>query len=357
MRAPLLKSFCFALLAATTLARGAGAHYEADGDWLTLPEGRTEIGSMHGDVAVSAAGEVYISVEGTVRQRFAVLGPNPGLQVYSQDGRFLRNVPNAPYDLHGFLIRQEEGGEFLYGVRLAGGMTAADQTRAGLDQQVIVKMTLDGKVAMSIPPSSIPDEFKSKGRDGRAYMRLTGIAVAPNGDIYISDGYASSFVHRFDRNGKYIASFGGTQPPFGFRTLHKITLDTRFQPARLLGIDRENSRLVHLSLDGQLLGVYVGDLQRPAAAAVYGDNLAVSELKGGRITLLDKAGKVVTTLGNNTVAEEINVNTTAPDKWRPGVVTAAHGLTFTPQGDLFASEFNLFGRVHRFIRVAEPDAK
>jgi hypothetical protein len=57
-----------------------------------------EIGSMHGDVAVSAAGEVYISVEGSVRQRFAILGPNPGLQVYAPDGRFLRNVPGALID-------------------------------------------------------------------------------------------------------------------------------------------------------------------------------------------------------------------------------------------------------------------
>ena len=66
-----------------------------DPDWLKLPQGRIEIGSMHGTVAVSSANEIYINVEGTVRQRFAVLGPNPGLQVYSADGKYLRNVPNA----------------------------------------------------------------------------------------------------------------------------------------------------------------------------------------------------------------------------------------------------------------------
>src|SRR6187200_1954428 len=141
-------------------------------------------------------------------------------------------------------------------------------------------MTLDGRMVMAIPPSSIPDEFKNKGRDGQPFLRLTGIAVAPNGDIYASDGYASSYVHRFSRDGKHLGSFGGSQPPYGFKTLHKIAIDTRFEPARLIGIDRENSRLVHLALDGTLLGVIAGDLLRPAAAAISGDYLAVSELKG-----------------------------------------------------------------------------
>jgi hypothetical protein len=213
-----------------------------------------------------------------------------------------------------------------------------------------VKLTLDGKLVMAIPPSSIPDEFKSRTRDGRAYLRLTGIAVAPNGDLYASDGYASSYVHRFSKDGRYLGSFGGTQPPYEFRTLHKIGIDTRFEPARLIGIDRENSRLVHLSLDGKLLGVIASELLRPAAVAIHGDHLAVSELRGGRITILDKAGKVVARIGTNAVAEEVNVNSTPPEKWRPGEVTAPHGIAFTAQGDLMVSEFNLFGRVHRFVR-------
>jgi hypothetical protein len=342
-------ALCIALLGAASCAQGASVAYVADPEWLKLPEGRTEIGSMHGDIAVSAAGEVYISVEGTVKQRFAILGPNPGLQVYSREGKYLRNVPDAPFDLHGFLIRQEPAGEFLYAVRLAGGMTAEDQTRAGVDKQVIVKMTLDGKIVMSIPASSIPDEFKSKSRDGRAGMRLTGIAVAPNGDIYVSDGYASDYLHRFDRNGKYISSFGGKQPPYSFNQLHKIVMDTRFEPARLIGTDRQNARLVQFALDGTLAGVVATDLKRPGSLAIRGDYLAVGELAGGRIDILDKKGTIVTQVGVNAVAEGVGVNTTPPDKWRPGEVTAPHGLAFTPEGDLLASEFNLFGRVHRFV--------
>lgn len=351
MRSPLLKCLGLVLLTTATLAHGAGLMFEAEPDWLKLPAGRTEIGSMHGDIATSAAGEVYISVEGTVRQRYAILGPSPGLQVYSAEGQYLRNVPDAPFDLHGFLIRQEPEGEFLYGVRLAAGPGAADQHRAGLDRQVIVKMTLDGKIVLSIPATSIPDEFKNKSRDGTPYLRLTGIAVAPNGDIYACDGYASDFVHRFNSDGRYQGSFGGKQPPYSFNQLHKIAMDTRFEPARLIGTDRQNGRLVHFSLDGKLLGEIIGHLTRPASLALRGDYLAVGEVSGGRIIVLDKSGSILTQMGTNAVAEDVGVNTVPPERWRPGEVTAPHGLVFTAQGDLLASEFNLYGRVHRFRLV------
>ena len=349
--------FLCVVSSAIALAAAAGAEsvtFVADPTWLKLPEGRTEIGSMHGEVAVSAAGEVYVSVEGTVRQRYAILGPNPGLQVYAPDGKFVRNVPNAPFDFHGFLIRREPDGEYIYGIRLAGGPSLADQTREGLDGEVIIKMTLDGKVVLRIPASAIPDQFKNKANDGRAFMRLTGVAVAPNGDIYVTDGYASDYVHRFDKTGRYIVSFGGKQPPYGFRTLHRIAIDSRFQPVRLIATDRENGRLVHLSLDGQFLGVIKEGMLRPAAIAVSGDLVAIGELRGGRVSVLDKAGTTVMVLGENTVEEDTNNNRTEPSRWKPGLFTAPHGLAFSAQGDLFVSEFNLFGRVHRFNRRAAP---
>ena len=37
--------------------------YEPVADWLKLPAGREALGPMHGDIAVSRAGEVYVSIE------------------------------------------------------------------------------------------------------------------------------------------------------------------------------------------------------------------------------------------------------------------------------------------------------
>jgi hypothetical protein len=311
--------------AATALVNAAAMEYKAVGDWLKLPEGRSKLGDMHGDVALSSKGEVYVSVQ----------DPQAGLQVYAPDGTYLRNVPDAPSDFHGFVIRRQPDGEFIFGVRLRG--------------QTIVKMTLEGKVVLTIPASAIPDQFKiTNARSGQLGVALTGLDVAPNGDLYVTDGYASDYIHRFDRTGKYLQSFGGKKEPYNFNTLHKIAIDTRFEPARIIACDRANNRVVHLSLDGELLGVVARDLLLPAAVALYGDYAVIGELKG-RITILDKAGQVVTRLGTNT-EPGVGGNQIKPEQWRTGVVTSPHGVAVNAHGDLFVSEFNVFGRVDRFDR-------
>jgi hypothetical protein len=286
----------------------AAVQYQAVADWLKLPAGKTQLGSMHGDIAVSSRDEVYVSVE----------DPQAGLQVFAPDGRFLRSVPNAPSDFHGFVIRRQPEGEFIYGVRLRG--------------QEVIKMSLDGTVALTIPASSIPDEFKVRNaRSGQLGVLLTGVDVGPNGDLYVADGYASDYIHRFDRTGKYLSSFGGKQEPYSFNTLHKLTIDTRFTPARLIAADRANNRVVHMSLDGQFLGVVASDLLLPAAVVIDRDNAIIGELTG-RVTILDKAGKVVMRVGENK-AQGVGSNRMPPDQWKTGFVVAPHGVALNSHRD------------------------
>ncbi len=340
MRTSLLSFFSLALIAALP-GRAAAAEYKEVADWSKLEPGRPMMGNMHGDVAVASNGDVYVSV----------MDPKAGLQVYAADGKWIRNVPNAPADFHGFVIHKEADGEFLYGARLGG--------------QNILKLTLDGKEVLNIPPTAIPDEFKNKTpkgnkknaageviadpNAGKPFVRLTAMDVAPNGDLFVTDGYASSYVHRFDKTGKYLKSFGGKKEPYNFSTLHKIAIDTRFTPPRIIACDRENKRVVHLSLDGEFLGVIATDLLNPAAVAVQGDLALIGEIKG-RVTILDKEGKVVAQFGANDHADETGTAKTEPDKWRTGVVTAPHGVAFDAKGNVFVSEYNIYGRVHRFNR-------
>ncbi len=320
-----MKKLLLTVLATCALIASIDAvEYKTVPDWLKLPKGRTQLGSLHGDVAVSSKGEVYVSV----------LEPEAGLQVFSSKGKFLRNVEDAPNDFHGFVIRKEKGGEFIYGSRLNG--------------ENILKMTLAGKVVLDIPAASlIPEKFQKKKKDGKTALRLTGMDVAPNGDLFVTDGYASDYIHRFDRTGKYLTSFGGKQEPYSFKTLHKIAIDTRFTPARILACDRANLRVVHLSLDGDFLGVVCSDLLMPAAVAIHGDYAAIGEIKG-QVTVLDKAGKIAARFGTNTNPGEAGTNKAEPAVWRPGIVTAPHGIAFNKHGDIFVAEYNQFGRVHRF---------
>lgn len=295
-----------------------GAEYTVEKFWASMPTNEKQIGNMHGDIAVSSKNEVYISVQG---------GPKAGVQVYDNKGNYLRNVPNAPSDFHGFVIRETENGEHIYGPRLGG--------------QNILKLTLDGKTVLDIKPATVPTKFKRGGR-----MRLTGVDVAPNGDLFVVDGYSTDYIHHFDKAGKYIKTIGGREL-LGSQTLHKICIDTRFDPPRILGADREKMRLIHIGLDGKFHGVYAKDVLRPAAVAVHGNLAVTGEIKG-RASLYDKAGKVVAQLGHNTAPGETATNKLPPAKWRPGFFSAPHGVAFNSVGDLFVAEYTVFGRIHRF---------
>ena len=198
----------------------------------------------------------------------------------------------------------------------------------------------------SVSESAIPEEYKKHG-EGERTLSLTGIAVASTGDFYVVDGYGLDYIHRFSAAGEYKSTFGGPDAPYNFSNCHKIMIDPRFTPERILCTDRANLRLSHLNLDGEFLGVFAEGLRLPSAMAIHEEVLAVAELEG-RVTLLDKHGAVVSTLGENTVKEEISTNETPPSKWREGVFTAPHGIAFDGNGDLYVAEWSKWGRVLRF---------
>ncbi len=181
----LLYSFA-ASLCLGVLAYGVEPEFNAVEGWLQPSSQMETIGPAHGDVAVSSTGEVYVSI---------LSGPRAGIQVYGADGKYLRNVPDAPNDFHGFVIHRGSDGEFIYGARVGG--------------QSILKMQLDGKVVLTIEGSSIPESFVNKQKDGKPGLRLTAVDVAPDGRIFAVDGYSSDYIHSFDTQGKYLKSFGG----------------------------------------------------------------------------------------------------------------------------------------------------
>ena len=320
-----MRRFFYGLvLAALASLPAASADFVMDTKFFSPPPGMATIGDSHGDIAVSPAGEIYVSVQA---------GDHPGIQVYSAQGRYLRNVPGAPPDLHGFIIARATDRQFyIYGVsRLA---------------QEIIQLKLDGTRVLTIPASAIPAQYK---KDDKQAINLTGIAVAPNGEIYVTDGYGLDFIHRFDKDGKYLATFGGKSGPWNFDTCHKIAIDPRFNPVRLICTDRRHDRLVHMDLNGRVLGEFGWGLRLPSALAIHGNELAVGELMG-RVSLLDRDGHITAVIGTNDNVEEIRTNKAPPEIWKSGLLYAPHGVTFDAKGNLLVTEFNQYGRITRFER-------
>jgi len=313
-----------------TLAAGLSA---ADPTWvfapgaLTPPPGKDTIGNGHGEIRVDSAGNIYVSVN---KQ------PEGGLQVYSPEGKFLRYVPGIPESLHGFVIRQEDGKDVLYATVL--------------DKSKVIKFTTDGTILLEIPKSAFPED--------KGALKLTSVDVAPNGDIYVVDGYGKDWIFVFAKDGTYKTVFGGRGEPLKLSNAHKLFVDPRFDPPRLLVCDRGNNRIVHLGLDGSFIGVIAdkdkGGLRRPSSAAFHGDLVCVAEIgdnkskSGGGIAVFDKEGRLVAKLGVNDGANQSDTPKVEPKDWKDNLVTSPHGVTFDLQGNILETEWNNFGRVLRW---------
>ncbi|WP_158966159.1 hypothetical protein [Paraglaciecola sp. L3A3] len=304
-------------------------------NWLKPPAGLTHIGNSHGEIAVAQNGEVYVSV----------MGEKGGIQIFNVEGEYLRNLPNAPKDIHGFEIHQDKSGkEFIYGAEMNG--------------KRIFKLSMTGERVLDIDALAVipkkyhrePTPFKNGWVPPP--LRLTAVTVVDNGELYVVDGYGLDYIHQFSAKGEYLNTFGGQGAPWYFKNCHKISIDPRFSPKRILCNDRANMRLVHLKLNGELIGTYAKDLRRPSAVDFYGDLVAVAEISG-RVTILNKAGKVLKHIGTNDVKTETDKNKTPPEKWREGVFTSPHGISFDAKGNLYVTEYNKWGRVLRFDAVAE----
>jgi hypothetical protein len=312
-----------ALLAFTAVAATAAeVKYQLLPNFLGTPPNKATIGNGHGEIAVDSAGQIYVSVQ----------EKDAGIQVYGKDGKYLKTL-KLPSSLHGFVIRKTEAGEFLFG--------------AVLNEQRFIKAKLDGSIVLEIKKDAFPAE------QAKAGLKLTGCDVAPNGDIYVVDGYGKSWVFVFDQAGKFKSVFGGPTQVVegkGFANTHKVFVDTRFSPARLLCLDRGNNRMFHVDLDGTNPRMIAAKgLRNPSSASFHGDLMCVAEI-AGRVSVWDKEGKMVASLGVNDTKGQTNTPGVKPADWREGVVTSPHGITFDLDGNILETEWNQYGRVLRWNR-------
>ncbi|MBI1176837.1 6-bladed beta-propeller [bacterium] len=290
-------------------------------NWCEMPPGQSQIGNTHGAIVIDKTGLIYINSD-TKRS----------IMVYSPEGKFLRSFGEDYVQIHGMCIREENGEEFIYAAHLGGGEA--------------VKFKLDGTVVWTIPWPQESGMYKSKSE-----FKPTAIAVGPNGDIYVSDGYGKSLIHQYSKDLKYIRTFGGKgTEPGKFQTSHGMALDTRGPKPLLMICDRENRRIQYFDLDGNFVKVAVDGLRRPCSVSFHGDKVAVAELEG-RVTILDKDNHPIAFLGDNPIKAQWAVNPVPPADWREGIFTAPHGICYDTKGNLYVMDWNKSGRISRLNRM------
>ena len=303
----------------------SGYRYEVIEGWERLPAGY-----MHKDVSgvsVDSRDRVYLITREDAR-----------VIVYERDGTFVMSW-----------------GENILTPRTHGITVGPDDSVYTVDDgdHTVRKFTPDGKQLMVIGTPDVPSDTGYDGqtltsikRGAGPFNRPTNMAIAPSGELYVSDGYGNARVHRVTADGRLVQSWGepGTGPG-QFNLPHGICVAA---DGRVLVADRENDRIQIFSPDGQYLDEWP-HVQRPTDIFIDRNGLIyVSELwwrvgqrsfahgtikydLPGRVSVLDANGNVLLRWAN-------------ADRCAPGNFVAPHAICVDSHSDLYVGEVtNTFG--------------
>jgi DNA-binding beta-propeller fold protein YncE len=184
-----------------------------------------------------------VAVDGEDRVFILTRGEHP-IMVFDKDGNFVRTFGEGHFSdnrTHGLYIGHDDS------------VLAADD---GI--HTIQKFSANGEKVWELGERNNPAPRWS----GEPFNRPTSAATRPsNGDIYVSDGYGNSRVHRFSGDGELKFSWGtpGKTEPGEFHVPHGVWVHT---DGRVFVADRENNRMQIFTPDGEFLTQWTG-LSRP----------------------------------------------------------------------------------------------
>jgi len=306
---------------------GEGEHtYEVTHNWGELPAD-IQYGNTHG-VCEDSHGHIYI--HHTV---YSTSERPDSMVVFDHKGKFIKSWGKEfKGGAHGLHIHKEGKQEFLY----------LCDTKRGL----MVKTTLDGEEVFTL---GYPKEAEAYTKQIK--YSPTNLAIAPNGDIYIGDGYGSSYINQYDSQGKYIRTFGGPGKEAGqLLCPHGIIVDTRPAEPILVVADRTNKRIQRFTLDGKHIDFLYGT-NAPCHFNIYKNGDVVVPDLFARVTLMDKDNKIITELGDDSHSEYMKTRKMTRDHFTPGKFVCPHGACFDHAGNIYVVEWVEVGRVSRLHRV------
>lgn len=304
---------------------GHGQHrYEVDLNWCQARREKYPVKNCHEMVMDAQKRLIMITDEA-----------RNNILIFDKDGRVLDAWTLKLKSGHGLTLDVREGQEYLYLCDPAAG--------------AVIKTTLKGEVLLTLPHA----------KDCGAYDALTKYApteaaVAPNGDIYVADGYGSQFILHFDAQGKFIRKFGGQSTQAlslgKFMQAHGVAMDLRGAQPLLLCTERIRNEFHWYTLDGQ----YVRSVYLPGAymsrPVIAGDLLLSGVCFGmkpgdyrmwrerGFILILDNDNRVISAPGGHAPEyEDDQVKLLLQDQ---PIFRNVHDVCMDDVGDLYACQWN-----------------
>jgi sugar lactone lactonase YvrE len=288
MKNSILSVCIAAILTSAALAQGpaapaANSKYEINKAWAQLPAGMTWDASTT-NIAADGKGNILVMVRTA-----------PYFRVFSRDGKFIKAwgdaglftmAHGATFDKDGFIWATDSNGH------------------------VVHKFDANGKLLMTLGKKGVAGDNASKD----TFNQPNAVAVAANGDVYVSDGYVNSRIVHFNKDGQFVRIIGGVKgsEPGQLQVPHGVAIDSR---GRILVADSDNKRVSVFDKDGKFVEVWAVP-SRGNMVVTAGDIVYVSDVNSGSVVML-KDGKVLDTV---------------PGLGRP------HGLTLDSDGAIYASD-------------------
>ncbi|MPZ47776.1 MAG: hypothetical protein GEU75_00390 [Dehalococcoidia bacterium] len=286
---------------ATNHLRSGAFAYEDDIDWPKIPAGY--------EFPEAAAVEVDEDDNVYVFNR----GPHPVI-VFDKAGNFLRSFGEETFTARAHGIHISPDG-FIYLV---------DDS-----QHAVHKFGKDGKLVWTLGEAGKPAPKWS----GTPFNRPTHMAVSPkSGDIFVTDGYGNSRVHRFSPDGKLLLSWGQVgSDPGEFLNPHNVVVDA---DENVYIADRENSRVQVFDGQGKVQDIWYGIFRADGMCMGQDGTFYIGELNGAhdtnvlghRLCIYSKDGKRLARLGD------------PEDGDGPGQFIAIHGVAVDSQGNVYVTE-------------------
>jgi sugar lactone lactonase YvrE len=151
---------------------------------------------------------------------------------------------------------------------------------------VIHKFSTDGKLVMTLGKKGVAGDNASHD----TFNRPNAVAIAPNGDIFVSDGYVNSRVVQFSKDGKFIKIIGGVKGsgPGQLQLPHGVAIDSK---GRLLVSDSDNKRISIFDQDGKFIESWAAPC-RGNIVVTSDDTVYVSDVNAGAVMIL-RDGKII----------------------------------------------------------------
>lgn len=281
--------------------------YELVDGWAKLPKDWSFLDV--GGIAVDAQDRVYVFNR----------GPHPVI-VFDREGNFLASWG-------------EELFRHAHGIRVGpdGCIYCTDDK-----DHTVRKLTPEGKLLMILGTKDQPSDtgyvqdwfdyhwsLSRIMKGGVPFNRPTGVAIAPSGEIYVTDGYGNARVHKFAPDGKLLMSWG--EPggaPGQFRVPHNLWLDKQ---DRLWVTDRENHRIQIFDTQGNFLSQWQ-NMMRPQDLIIDDGGVVYITDSGLRVLIFTPDGDLIACWGT----EERETN--------KALFLAPHAIAMDSRGDLYIGE-------------------